>query len=120
MSTPLTFAEKFCARFEVAPQDYSRAALERTLHRHASVMRPIITWFNPGFFAPDTRFITEAGLATSHRDFGFAAEEFQESPANRRFLRRALRLCVSTDRLHRLFLTLSSTDDSGGPRPKVN
>jgi hypothetical protein len=101
---PSDFAQKFCAHFEAAPGRYRSIALARALYPHARLLRPLLECFDSEFFAADREFVNEIGRLTRRRDFGVVADEFHKDSDNFRFLRRKLRLRVSTARMKSMFL----------------
>lgn len=78
------------------------AVLQRTLPPHFRPWFSVVLTFAPGYFTPDFGFIVAVGRGEVYADFDLAAREFAAHPANRGFLRRQLRLRVSTRRMRRL------------------
>ena len=112
-----TFAERFCAHFRVHPADYREAVLRRVLHPSARIGRPLLRAMSPDYFAADHDFIEGVGRIMHRREFGVEAEEFAHHPANRGFLRRALRLRASVGRMQKLVNEMFG-DPTTHPFPK--
>jgi hypothetical protein len=100
MSTA-TFAEKFCARHNLAPEKYDEAVLNRALYPVARWLRPVLV-LKANYFAADREFIRGVRRLTRSGNFDSEAQDFLYHPNNRGFLRRGLKLRVSVSRLSRL------------------
>jgi hypothetical protein len=96
------FAQRFCARFNVDPADYRSAVFRQTFYPQARLVFHLVHLVAPDFFAADRVFVDTVGRLTQRRGFAMAADEFVHEPANRRFLRRTLRLRVSVGRMQQL------------------
>jgi len=96
-----TFAEKFCARHDVAPEKYEEVVLKRSLYPVARLLRPVLA-LKANYFAADREFIRGVGQLTLSGDFDSEAQDYLDHPTNRGFLRRVLKLRVSGRRLRRM------------------
>jgi hypothetical protein len=101
MSNP-TFAECFCAKYNVPREKYARAVFRRTLYRRTFVMGWLLPLVHPNYFAADFDLIYGVENLRRARDFATEVERFNEHPANHGWLRRAFCLRVSTSRLKAL------------------
>jgi len=97
----MTFAEKFCAKRKVHPQDFEATVLRLTLRPAARVLRPLLN-LNPDYFAADREFIRGVGRISRLQDFNSEEQDYTHNPHNRDFLHRTLRLRVSRRRLRNL------------------
>jgi hypothetical protein len=99
--TPVTFAEKFCARHGLAIEKYEAVVLQRALYPAARWLRPVLG-LNTNYFAADREFIRGVGRLTRSSSFESEAEDYLYHRNNRGFLRRVFKLRVSAKRLSRL------------------
>lgn len=97
-----TFSELYCEKNGVSPEEFARSVLARTLYRRARPVAGILRFFSPNYFVADFDLIHGVAHLRRTRDFSVEAARFNEHPANRGFLRRWLRLRVSTHRLRYL------------------
>lgn len=96
-----SLADLYCNHHGIPPDRFARHALVRSLTWQATLLYPVLRWW-PGFFAADLEFIRTVGRARNLRDFMADAIDFKIHPDNSRFLRRTVRLRVSSRRLRRL------------------
>ncbi len=96
-----SFAEKYCERRQVDRKKYLEAVMQESLYPVARLLRPFLL-LRPGYFDADREFISSVGLLTRARDFDVEAADFRDQPSNRWFLRRILKLRVSTVRLGKI------------------
>ena len=99
---PRTFGEIFCERYHLPPENYIPEMLQRTLYPRARMVAPVIRLFVPGFFDADRDFVRGVGLIRRVGDLGDEVTEFHLHPRNRGFLRRALKIRVSCQRVSRV------------------
>ena len=99
---PRTFGEIFCERYHLPPESYIPEMLQRTLYPRARMVAPVIRLFVPGFFDEDRDFIRGVGLIRRMEALGDEVTEFHLHPRNRGFLRRALKIRVSCQRVSRV------------------
>jgi len=92
-------ASFFCARYQVPSEHYVQEMLRRTLYRRARVVAPVVRFFSPGFFDADRDFVQGVGLIRRAEDLGGEVTDFHRHPHNRGFLRRALKIRVSCQRV---------------------
>jgi hypothetical protein len=95
---PKTFAQLFCEQNHVSRSDFERVLISRTLHPQAKALRRLLQLIPGDYFSTDVEFIRQIGLLTRAGDFGW------EVSANRRILRRRLRLRLSITRLRRIVM----------------
>ena len=116
MTSPLrTFGELFCERYHLPPESYVREMLRRTLYPRARMVAPFIRFFSPGFFDADRDFIRGVGLIRRAEDLGDEVTGFHLHPRNRGFLRRALKIRVSCQRVSRVVGKVLSPGGSAPP-----
>jgi hypothetical protein len=97
----VTFAEKFCAQRQLAPEQYEAAMLRLTLHSPARWLQPLLA-LRPEYFSADREFLRSVGRISRVRDFDAEAFDYTYDPANRGFLRQTLGLRVSIRKVRRL------------------
>jgi hypothetical protein len=97
-----TFAELYCDRHAKAAEHFERAVLRRCLHLPARPLVPALRVIHPDFFAPDLELIRSVGRLRRDSDFSLEVQGFRDHPGNQHWLRRHLRLRISTRRLRRL------------------
>lgn len=114
MNPPLHhFAEIYCEQHGLLPEKFTAHIRSRTLYPHARLIVPFLLLFNSDYLSADNDFIQDVGWLSRYRDFSNSSFEYIHHPANRGFLRRALRLRVSTERMRKLVRkTLSSQSDA--------
>ncbi len=102
-SMPPTFAELFCSQQGVAPGDFNRVVLRRSLYPQARLIARLVEGMEPDFFASDRDLVSAVGALRRARDFPAEVSEFIHHPDNRRPVRRHLKIRLSTSRLKLLF-----------------
>jgi hypothetical protein len=122
-----TFAELFCRHRRLPPGKYREVMLRRCLYRRTLMFRRLLAFFSHGYFAADYDLISAVGLLREPEALHDEINTFLDHPANRGFLRRVLRLRVSTRRVRHLFNTLMPcaaslrrNDASGDSRLQAN
>lgn len=101
MSNP-TFAECFCAKNNIPPEEFARTVFNRTLYRRTHLFKWLLPLVDHNYFAADFDLIYGVENLRRLRDFVPEAERFNEHPANHGWLRRTFCLRVSTSRLKAL------------------
>jgi hypothetical protein len=101
-----TFAELFCRQHRLPPQRFNQAMLRCCLYPRARFIQPLLAIIWPGHFKADYELISRVGRLTELGALDHEIGEFHDHPANRGFLRRTLRLRISTKRLRRNFCSL--------------
>lgn len=96
----ITFEESYCARHRCTPAQFRRRVFWLTLHRHALLFAPLALL--GGHFEIDHELIAACGRARTLRELQEELKDHRNQPENARWLRRWLRLRVSTQRLRRL------------------
>lgn len=97
-----TFRELYCERHGISFDQFERVLVWRSLHWPARAF----FWLrklNYDYYSADFDFIRGVGELRSRRDYRNEAAEFHYHPGNRGFLRRVLRLRVSSHRLQVIF-----------------
>ena len=97
----MTFAEKFCTKNNVHPEDFEVKVLRLTLRPTARLLRPLLN-LNPDFFAADREFVRGVGRISRIEDFRSEAEDFTGHPEGRSFCHRTLKLRISREVMRRL------------------
>lgn len=109
-----SFAELFCARHHLSPEQFEEEVIARSIHFHATLLWRVINWVHPDYFTADRQFIRALADVTSLRDFRVESSAFTHHPANRGFMRRMLKIRVSSGRLRRLIASyLPSAREAG-------
>jgi hypothetical protein len=108
-----TFQETFCAQYGVPRDLYAPTVLRLTLYPHARWLADVT---DCAFLIPDRSFVSAVGRLTRWRDFAAEVQAFQVAAANRPFMRRGLRLRVSTRRMRALFSEVMGGIASGETR----
>ena len=109
----LTFAECYCLKHNLPPEQFARTIFNRSLYRRTHLVKWLLPLLHQGYFAADFDLIYGVERLRRVRDFSTEAERFNEHPANGGFLRRTLCLRVSTNRLRALIReTLPRTSGS--------
>jgi len=96
-----TFAERYCARHDLAPEEFMEAVLRRALYPQTRLLRPFMRLTSAHFIA-DRDFVFCVGRITRMRQFDQEALAYVQDPNNRGFLRKVLRLRVSVSRMQHL------------------
>lgn len=97
-----TFAELFCAQHGVPRADFERVLVERSLHPQARALRRLLQLMPGDYFGPDLALARNVGQLTRAADFAWEVSDFHAHPANRRTLRRQLKVRLSISRLRRM------------------
>jgi hypothetical protein len=111
-----SFSELYCARYVLSPDKFPRHLLRRAMYPHARLLISLLEYFGGDYFAADFDFIDDVGQLTSYNDFFGSSIEYVHHPSNRGFMRRTLRIRVSTERMRRQVRSMlphkaSSSDD---------
>jgi hypothetical protein len=100
-----TFAERYCELNGIAPAQFADSVLRRALYPQARLLLPLVQVLAPNYFAADFDLIGATARLRRTRDFASEADQFNYHPANIGFLRRTLRIRLSTTRLKQLLRT---------------
>jgi len=92
-------AELYCRARRIRPADYGRTLFREALYPHARPLAGLLAWLDRRHFAADHEFVQAIGHIRSVGDFALPMGAYIEHPANRDFLRRRLRLRISTRRV---------------------
>ena len=100
--TDKTFAELYCDKHGLSPEQYESVVLRRALYPHARLLAPFLRLLQPEYFAADLDFVRSVARLRRFREFFYEAEEFAHHPANRGFWRLNANLRVSSRALRRM------------------
>ena len=114
---PPTFAELHCSQQGIAPGDFNRVVLRRSLYPHARLIAHLVEAMEPDYFAADQDFVSAVGALRRVRDFPAEVSEFIHHPDNRRPVRQHLKIRLSTSRLKRLFKSALEKSGLDAPLP---
>lgn len=108
------FRELYCERNGIAAQHFERLLLRRGLHLRARLVYWLLARF-ANYREADLDFVRSVGSSTTQSGFDNAAFYFHSHPHNRWFLRRVLRLRVSSRRVKAVFDREMKTSNSLPP-----
>lgn len=97
-----TFAECFCAKYNVPREKYARAVFNRVLYRRTHLFKWLLLYLQPQFFAADFDLIYGVENMRRMKEFSAEVDRFNEHMANHGSLRRVFGFRVSTTRLRML------------------
>lgn len=100
--TDKTFAELYCEKHGLKPEEYDSVVLARALYPHARLLAPLARFIRPEYFAADIDFVRSVARLRRFREFFYEAEEFAHHPANRGFMRLTANLRISSRTLRRM------------------
>lgn len=109
-----TFAELFCERHRVRPDDFVHVVFRRCLHRRTWVCVPLLRLLRRDYFAADYELIRDVGRLTHARGLGNDLADYYSHPGNIGFLRRRLKLRLSIGRVTRLVHSVLASERSRG------
>lgn len=117
-----SFADHYCALHGIRPDQFNLHLLKQALYPHARLVRPLLEFACPNYFAADNDFVCEIALLTRYHEFYDSSIEFVHHPENRGLMRRLFLIRVSTDRMRRIVrrtlrIPVSSDDDQGTMSP---
>ena len=111
---PKTFAELYCEQNRLAPADFERALISRSLHPQAIALQKLLKLVPGDYFRADMEFVRNVGQLTRAADFGWEVSDFHAHPANRRLLRRRLKVRISIARLRRIVMQTFKDHEPAG------
>ncbi|MCB1128358.1 MAG: hypothetical protein KDM81_17825 [Verrucomicrobiae bacterium] len=98
-----SFKEAYCERYRCSPGRFVIRVFKKGLYRRARLIGPILMVFSPRLFQLDIDLINELGGARNWGDFNaIISNHVQSSHLRSGFLRNALKLRVSCQRLKRI------------------
>jgi hypothetical protein len=106
-----TFRELYCEQRQIGSEQYEADLVKRCLHRRARLVYWLLG-MNREYTSPDYDFVRSVGELQSRRQFRDEAAEYFYHPGNSGFLRKVLRLRVSSHRLQAIFEDLIAPGDS--------
>ncbi len=101
---PKTFAELYCEQQAIRQENFEREVVERSLHPQARALRRLLQLLPGDFFAADLELVRNVGRLIRPGDFAWEIADFHAHPANRRTLRRRLKVRISISRLHQIVI----------------
>jgi hypothetical protein len=101
-SPPQTFADLYCAQHEIAPEKFAGAVIAQALYPHARALRRLLHLVPGDYFQADFEFVHAVGQLIRPGDFSWEVSDFHAHPANRRALRRKLKVRLSITRLRQI------------------
>ena len=120
-----TFAEQFCERYQVSPENFVSAMFWHCLYRRAWIFVPVFRLFSRSYFTPDYELIRAIGRLRSTSEFGDELIHFYTRPGGNGFVRRRLKVRLSARRVSHLVYELlpnaarQRAHGHGGTRPPV-
>ena len=90
----MTFAEKFCSKNNVRPEDFEATVLRMSLRPPARLFQPILN-LHPHYFVADREFVRGVGRISRIDDFSSDAQDFTDHPDASGFFHRSLGLRIS-------------------------
>ena len=103
------FAQRFCIHFDLPDHHYRDDLLRRTLHPHARLLYPFITWLDYEFFDADRDFVAGVGCLGRRSDFAGEVADFLTHRRSGNLLRRFLYVRISIARMQELVDTVFAT-----------
>lgn len=100
--TEKTFAELYCEKHGLKPEEYDGVVLQRALYPHARLVAPLVRLMSEEHFAADLDFVRSVARLRRFREFFYEAEEFAHHPANRGFWRLTANIRISSRALRRM------------------
>jgi hypothetical protein len=110
-----TFQQRYCRHFQIPPERFARSLLSRTLYPRVRLLRLLLWLCDRNYFGPDRHFVNGVGRLTQRAEFYTELKDFQFDPENRGFLRGALRLRISANRMSRLFFQIWPSETAMAP-----
>lgn len=101
---PKTFAQLYCEQNRLPREKFEQTLIFRTLHPQARALRRLLQLVPGDYFGADLEFVRQVGQLTRPADFSWEVADFHAHPANRRVLRRRLKLRLSIARLRRVVI----------------
>jgi hypothetical protein len=111
-----TFRELYCEHRQIGYEQYEHDLVRRCLHRRA---RPFywLLGLKREYTSPDFEFVRSVGELRNRRQFRDEAAEYFYHPGNNSFLRKVLRLRLSSRRLQAVFEELMGRSNPPLPHP---
>jgi hypothetical protein len=112
-----TFQQRYCRHFGISPERFASSLLSRTLYPRVWLLRPLLWLCDRNYFAADKNFVGGVGRLTQRSEFYTELKDFQFDPENRGFLRGAVRLRISANRMSRLFFQVWPNESPSASAP---
>jgi hypothetical protein len=113
----MNLEERYCSQHHCDHWGFQRAVFWKCLYPHAVPIAFLLGGPRSSFFARDFEFIGFAGRSESPAALREEITEFRGVPENTHWLRRFLRIRISTTRFARLAQVYFKADTSGGAPP---
>jgi hypothetical protein len=97
-----SFRERYCAHFGITSERFEDHVLDRCLFAPARWLRPTLEAVWAATFQRDRSFVTSFGEAQSERDLRNAVEDFQDAQEYAHWIRRHLKIRISSRRFQSL------------------
>jgi hypothetical protein len=114
---PKSFAELYCMQQGIPATAFAQHLFRRALYPHARPLAWLVNLFSRTYFEPDRAFVEDVAKLTRYTDFFSVAMDYSQNSSNLLFLRRVLRLRVSTERMRQLvrpILKATGADETTG------
>ncbi len=110
-----TFAELYCEREKISPDEWRAILFRQTLYPHARPVAWLVRRLKPRHFLADYEFVEDVGYLRSLKDLSLALGSFIEHPSNWGMLRRRLRIRISARRMLAIVRTVLVLESAGKP-----
>lgn len=94
-----TFQELYCAKNHCSPEQFHRRVFSHCLYPHARPIAPVIRFFSYDFFAADRTLLVSVAEAVSMKRVREEVRDYFWDSNNRGWMREALRIRMSGQRL---------------------
>lgn len=114
----MNFAEAYALSSGIPEARFARRMFWLCLHRRAIPWVPLLAMVSPGYFQPEAQLLAQVGRATSLPAVDEEIRIFRHQDLNQGWLRRRLKLRLSTRRLRRAAAAaFARADEVRGSRP---
>lgn len=97
-----TFREHYCVACDCRPDRFIRQVFWRCLHPHAFLIAPLVSLFQPEYFAADRELIARVATARTLREVNEEIHDYVRDHRNAGWWRGRAHLRLSTHRLRAL------------------
>ena len=98
-----TFAKRFCEQQGIPSARYASAVFAKSLYPHARLIGWLFGFLRRDYFSPDFELIRSVAHLYTLKAFFDEANHYIEHPSNGHWLRRILKIRISTTRMRKLF-----------------
>ena len=102
MDESKTFIRRYCDHLGLPEKNFANSLFWRSVHWYMAPMVAGVWLLRPKYFKPDIEFIRSIGACETLRDMRGEASSFHWECGNASFLRRKLRIRISTTRTLRI------------------